>query len=448
MSQSNFKHESRLLAKLSGPIIVGQLGQNLITLADTLMVASLGAIALGASAFAGSIFILFLIFGLGVLAPITALIAKMQGQTNYPFGGVLLRHSVVVAIGVSAAVIGLLYMLMPFMHHLGQTTEVLEMGKRFFKIITWSVLPSLIYQAYKQFTDGIGRTKVAMYVMIIGVFFNVAGNYVLIHGYYGFPKLGLEGAAYATLIARILMAILMIAYVHLHPHFKHYFTERWIHPLDRQLLKSIIRLGIPNGLTYFFEVGAFSSAALMMGWFGAGPLAAHQITISLASMTFLVTVGIGMAASIRVGFELGRGDYSLARFSGFTAIQIAAVYMIVCGLGFFILRHWLPTFYVQDPAVIEMASLFFIVVAFFQIFDGIQAVAIGALRGLSDTQWPSLIAFFSYWVMGLPGGYILAFHWGVGPVGIWIGLLVGLIVASILLTWRFHILSRRFVSKN
>ncbi|WP_374073690.1 MATE family efflux transporter [Bdellovibrio bacteriovorus] len=445
MSRSKFFHESKFLAKLAGPIVVGQVGQNLITLADTIMVGALGPLALGASAFAGSVFIVFLIFGIGMLAPMTALFARMQGQENYPYGGVLLKHSVAMALAISGFVIALLYVLLPNLHYFGQTQEVLKLGSSFFEIIAWSVLPSLIYQTYKQFTDGIGKTKVAMYVMIFGVIFNIAGNYVLIHGYYGFPKLGLNGSAWATLIARTLMAVVMMIYVHFHSHFKHYLTERWTHRFDHHLLKNIIRLGIPNGLTYLFEVGAFSSAAVMMGWFGAMPLAAHQITISLASTSFLITLGVGIAASIRVGYELGRGDYSLARFAGFTAIKLGAAYMSLCAVGFFFLRHWFPTFYVSDQDVIEWAAKFFVVVAIFEIFDGIQAVAIGALRGMSDTQWPSIIAFFAYWIMGLPLGYLLAFHLGVGPVGIWIGLLIGLIFASILLTWRFHILSRRFV---
>ncbi|WP_415062006.1 MATE family efflux transporter [Bdellovibrio sp.] len=445
MSRSKFFHESKLLSKLAGPIIVGQVGQNVITLVDTLMVGALGSIALGASAFAGSVFVVFLIFGLGMLAPVTALFARMQGQENYPEGGVLLRHSVFIALGVSALIIGLLYLLLPNLHWFGQTPEILTLGASFFEIITWSVLPSLLYQTYKQFTDGIGKTKVAMFVMLFGVLFNIAGNYVLIHGHYGFPKLGLNGAAYATLMARTLMALIMIAYVHWHSQFKHYLTERWTHRFDHHLLKNMLRLGLPNGLTFVFEVGAFASAAIMMGWFGAAPLAAHQITISLASTSFMITLGIGIASSIRVAYELGRGDYSLARFAGFTAIKLGSYYMGLCALGFFFLRHWFPTLYVTDQDVITWAAQLLIVVAIFEVFDGIQAIAIGALRGMSDTQWPSVIAFFSYWIMGLPIGYLLAFHGGAGPVGIWIGLLLGLICASILLTLRFHILTKRFL---
>lgn len=445
MSQSKFFHEGKLLAKLSGPIIVGQVGQNLITLADTIMVGALGSVALGAAAFAGSVFVVFLIFAFGILAPVTALIAKAEGQEDYPRGGVLLHHSVGIALGISVALIGLLYLLMPQLQRLGQTQDVLDQALPFFEITLWSLLPSLLYQTYKQFTDGIGKTKVGMSVMIFGVIFNVAGNAVLINGLWFFPKLGLNGAAWATLIARTLMALIMIFYVHLHPAFKRYLQDRWSHRLDQHLTRSLIRLGLPTGMTYIFEVGAFSAAAIMMGWFGSGPLAAHQITISLASMTFLVTIGVGIAASIRVGFEMGRQDPAQARFAGFTAIQIGGAYMALCALMFLALRWQLPRIYVSDVDVIELAAGLFIIVAAFQVFDGIQAVSIGALRGMSDTQTPSVIAFFAYWVLGLPFGYFLAFHAGVGPIGIWIGLLVALIFASVLLTIRFHVLSKRYL---
>ncbi|QDK38227.1 MATE family efflux transporter [Bdellovibrio sp. NC01] len=444
--QSKSFHETKLLLKLAGPIIVGQLGQNMIQLADTVIVGSLGPVALGASAFASSLFIVFLIFGLGILAPTTALFAKMQGQENFPLGGTLLRHSLFVACAISAVLVAGVYLLIPHLEIFGQRAEILTQGIPFLKLLTWSIVPSMIYQSYKQFTDGIGKTKVGMYIMIAGVIINVLLNYGLIHGYHGLPKMGLVGSAWASLIARCIMAFCMVAYVHLNPKFAHYFSEPWIHRFDKQMIKNMLRLGIPTGFTYFFEVGAFSSAAVMMGWFGAIPLAAHQITISLASTSFMITLGVGIASSIRVGFEMGRGDYAQARHAGFTAIKVGAIYMGLCALGFFFLRHWFPTFYVNDPDVIEWAAKFFVVVAIFEIFDGVQAVAIGSLRGMSDTQIPSIIAFFAYWVMGLPGGYALAFHLGVGPVGIWMGLLIGLIFASILLTLRFHILSKKYLT--
>ena len=442
MSRSNFKHESQNLARLAGPLIVGQVGQNLVTLAGTIMLGALGATALGASAFAGSIFIVFFVFGSGLLAPVTALFARAQGQGDHPQGGQLLRHSLYVCIAISGILTLLLYVAYFNLERFGQTPEVLAEGRGFFEVTTWSLFPSLLYIAYKQFTDGIGRTKVGMFAMLIGVALDIFGNYVLIHGHWGFPRLGVMGVAYSTLLSRVVTALIMVFHVHFSSEYKIYLKNAWAHSLDHHLLKSMLRLGLPNGLLFLFEVGAFATAAVMMGWFGAGPLAAHQITISLASMTFMVTIAIGISTSIRVGFESGRNEKALARFSGFTAIQLGSLYMSVCALGFFALRFWLPTLYVTDEAVIGLAAQFFLIVAIFQIFDGIQAIAIGALRGLSDTKGPSLIAFICYWIIGLPGGYFLAFHGGFGPVGIWIGLLVSLALASILLTYRFHLITR------
>lgn len=449
MSQSNskLKHETKLLAKLSGPIIVGQVGQNLINLADTVMVGALGALALSASAFAGSIFVIALIGGMGILSPVTALFAKMQGQENYPQGGVLLKHSVIVTLMTSAAMIAILFALLPYLSYFGQTPEVLAEGRNFYQIIAWSVLPSLVYQCYKQFSDGIGKTKIGMSVMLFGVALNILGNYILIYGNWGAPALGLDGAGYSTLISRVLMALIMVAYIHFHPGFKKYFHQTWIHRFDHHLFKNMLRLGLPNGLTYLFEVGAFSFAAIMMGWFGSMPLAAHQITISMASMTFMISVGIGIASSIRVAYEWGRGDVEMVRYSGFTAMKVGGVYSVICALLILLLRHWIPSLYVKDVDVIELAAMLFIVVGIFQIADGIQAIAIGSLRGLSDTAWPSAIAFISYWILGLPGGYYLAFHLGMGPTGIWVGLLIGLTCASLLLPWRFHYLTKRLLDK-
>lgn len=448
-TQSNFLKEAKILLLLATPIIIGQVGQNIIQLADTMIVGALGPIALGASAFAGSVFIVFLIFGMGILAPTTSLFAKIEGQKKHSEAGALLKHNFLVALGISAVLISILELfLIPRLDLFGQKPEILNASIAFIRILTWSIIPSMIYQAYKQFTDGIGQTKVGMTVMLTGVFVNIAGNYILIHGLYGFPKLGLNGSAWATLFARSLMALMMLSFIHLHPQFEKYLAAKWNWNFEKKMIHHILSLGIPTGLFYLFEVSAFSGAAVMIGWFGAIPLAAHQITISLASTSFLFTLGIGIAASIRVAFEIGKGDLTSARHAGFTAIQVGALYMSLCAIGFYTLRFWFPTFYVQDPEVIAWAARFFVVVAIFEIFDGIQAVSIGALRGLSDTKGPGFISFFAFWIMGIPIGYLLAFKADVGPVGIWWGLLIGLVFASILLSWRFHKLSMRPIKSD
>lgn len=432
----NFGPESKKQLKLAMPIVLGQVGQNLISLTDTIMVGRLGAVALAASAFASSFFIIFLIFGFGVLAPLAPLFARIEGAGRHRDSDELLKHAVILTVIMAFFLIGVLYVIMPFLDHFGQTTEVLTTGHNFYQIIAWSLLPSLLFQVYRQFTDGIGDTKAAMTLMLAGVVLNIAGNAILI------PILGLDGSGLSTLICRTLMAIAMMIYVHRRPYFRKYLSQAWTVNWDWTSLIDTFKMGLPTGLTFLFEVGAFASAAIVMGIFGTQSLAAHQIAISLASITFLVTSGIGVAASIRVGFELGQNQNLAARHAGFTSVTIGAVYMALCGLFFFVLRSYLPTLYIQDAQVIELASRLLLVTAFFEVFDGVQSVVIGALRGLADTFWPSILAFVSYWILGLPLGALIAFKLGYGPIGVWIGLLIGLIFISLFLTVRFHILSR------
>lgn len=393
--------------------------------------------ALGASAFAGSVFVIFLVFGFGVLAPLAPLFAHIEGRGEHAKANELLKNTVLVTCLLGLLLILLLYVLLPFLGYFGQTQEVLQSGRNFYLIITWSLLPALLFQVYRQFTDGIGETKVAMAAMFLGVMLNILGNALLI------PWFGLDGAAYSTLITRSLMALTLIIYIHKNPGFKKYLPRKWNFNFHLGTILHTLRLGLPNGLTFFFEVGAFASAAIMMGWFGTLPLAAHQIAISLASTTFLIALGLGIASSIRVGFEAGQGRHREARFAGFVSIRLGFFFMAICALGFYWLRFFLPLLYVHDPEVIHLAASFLGVVALFEVFDGVQAVAVGALRGLADTKWPSVLAFVAYWVLGLPLGYMMAFRWGVGPVAIWWGLLIGLVFISIFLTWRFHLLSRR-----
>lgn len=433
---TNFRHEAKTILKLSWPIALGQMGQNLIGLTDTLMIGPLGPTALAANSFAFSLFFIFLIFGLGSLAPITGLFAKADGQKDFETGGALLKHSLIVSGLISALLIGLLYGLMPYLHIFGQTPEVLSAAKPFFEIITWSIVPVLFFQSYRQFTDGLGHTRVSMLVMYWGVLANAVGNYLLI------PRLGLVGAGWATLITRAVMAVTMIFVVHWKSSYRPYLQQPWLRKTDRQLLRNLIRLGIPNGMTFVFEVATFSAAAFMMGWFGAMPLAAHQITITVASMSFMTVMGLGIGATIRVGFEQGRKNQNGVRTAGLTAIGLGAIFMGTTAMLFLLFRQVIPTYFIENKDVIELASTLFIVVAFFQLSDGIQVVAIGALRGLADTRWPSVIAFVAYWILGLPAGYFLAFHAGVGPVGIWWGLFIGLSFAAVLLTWRFHWITR------
>jgi MATE family multidrug resistance protein len=304
-------------------------------------------------------------------------------------------------------------------------------------------MPSLVFQAYKQFTDGLGHTRIGMYVTGAAVVLNAVGNFILIHGIsiHGTeisPAFGLNGSALASLFSRWMMAVLIILYVHRSRLFKKYTETAWHRSPPWSRYAQLLRLGIPNGLTYVFEVGAFTFSSVMMGWIGAAPLAAHQVALNLASISFLVTAGIGVAASIRVGFELGQHRVEEARFAGRTAVGLGAGFMLASAVTVFLGREWLAHVYTQDLQVIAFAASFLGIAAAFQFFDGVQAVAVGVLRGLQDTHWPSILALIAYWVVGLPLGYFLTFKTGLQGDGIWWGLFVGLTLTAIFLTVRME----------
>lgn len=412
-----------------------------MTFTDTLMVGRLGANSLAAAGFSGNLLFVFLLFGIGLLAPGAALVARSFGRREHVEIGELLRHTFWIAVSLSLLLMISLWAGAPLLEHMGQTAEVAHLSKGFFAIIVASILPSLIYQAYKQFTDGLGRTSIGMYVAIAAVFLNVGLNAVLIYGVGPISGLGLNGSAIATLMCRILMALAMMFYVHRSTHFSAYLQPLFARSFQRVRFQYLLQIGLPNGLTYVFEVGAFTLSSVMMGWLGAAPLAAHQIALNLASISFLVTVGIGVASSIRVGFELGQHRPQQARFAGRTAIALGAGYMLVSAVIVYFARGWLASVYTHDTMVIGYAVSFLGIAAAFQFFDGIQAVAVGALRGLQDIRWPSILAFVAYWVVGLPLGYYLAFHQDQQGTGIWWGLFTGLGLTAIFLTVRFE---RRF----
>ena len=304
------------------------------------------------------------------------------------------------------------------------------------------MIPLMIFQALRCHSDGLSETKPAMIATLIGNVFNVLFNYMLIYGKLGAPALGVEGAALGTFLARIVMIAIMIAILmrwkDLWPYIKNanYMVYR------SSVAKKLLSLGIPTSMQMFFEVTAFAAAALIMGTLGKTPQAAHQIAINLAAMTFLTCTGLGMAATIRVGNQLGQNNTSGLYKAGMSAILQVVLFMLVAAFLFVGLRDVLPHLYIDDDAVIQIASVLLIMAAIFQVSDGVQVVALGVLRGMQDVKVPMLITFLAYWLCGIPISYISARHLNFGPIGVWMGLVIGLTVSAVLLTRRFYIRSR------
>jgi len=438
----NNKHELREILKLAYPVSIGQLGHILLGIEDSLMVGKIGAVPLAAASLVNGLVFLVVVFGLGMSLAVTPLTAIANGKKKYNECTNIFNNSLLVNSTVALLLFMITYFASDLILFLNQTEEVAIAAISYTKIISYSIIPFMLFLTVKQFTEGLSITKPAMYATIIANFVNIFVNWILIYGNLGFPAMGLDGAGYATLATRLVLIVVMFFYIFKSRKFSQFkffgFRQSW----DRDIIKQLLRIGIPTGLQHFFEVGAFSASAIMIGWLGSKALAAHQIALSMAAVSFMIILGIATAGTIRVGSALGRKNKTDIRRSGFLATISAGTLMGLFGMIFIILKNFLPTLFIDDTEVITIAANLIIVAALFQISDGVQAVGLGILRGIKDVKMPMYISFISYWVIGLPVGYLLGFNLNLGVTGIWVGLLVGLTLAAIFFTIRFHLKSQ------
>jgi MATE family multidrug resistance protein len=300
------------------------------------------------------------------------------------------------------------------------------------------MVPALVAHAAKQFSEALNRAWVPNLILFAGVLLNVFFNWILIYGNLGSPALGLEGAGWATLLARLCMGLALVGYVLHSKDLLAYRPADWVRKLDWTHIKSLFRIGTPSGAQHLLEVGAFAFAGIMIGWIGAEALAAHQVAITCASTTFTLAMGLGMGVCIRIGQSWGARKQWRIRRTGAVGFIMVAIMMGAFGLIFALGRYPLARGFMSDPVVIAVTAQLFLVAALFQVVDGLQVMGLSALRGISDTRIPALIAILAYWVVALPVGYILAFRTPLGATGMWLGLALGLATAAICLGWRFH----------
>lgn len=439
---SSYRQDFKLNLKLALPIMAGQVGQVLVNFIDNIMVGQLGASALAAVSLAISIYISLMVVGMGISFALPPLVAQAHGMLKHRRISVLFKHSLLINVIYALICILIIEIGMPILDHLGQDPEVVALAKPYLRISGWTMIPLMIFQALRCHSDGLSETKPAMIATLVGNVFNVLFNYMLIYGKLGAPALGVEGAAFGTFLARILMIAIMIAIMMRWKDLWSYIRNADYKVYQAGVTKKLLSLGIPTSMQMFFEVTAFAAAALIMGTLGKTPQAAHQIAINLAAMTFLTCTGLGMAATIRVGNQLGQNNTSGLYKAGMSAIIQVVLFMLIAALLFIGLRDVLPQLYIDDKAVIKIASVLLIMAAIFQVSDGIQVVALGVLRGMQDVKVPMVITFLAYWVCGIPISYIAARYLNLGPVGVWMGLVIGLTISAILLTRRFIVRSR------
>lgn len=425
--------------RLSVPIVIAQLGVVLMGVTDNLFVGRLlGAVPLGAAGLANSLSFLMSSIGVGGLTVVAALVAKSNSQSDVAAVNRLFRGGLRVA-GLFSLVFGGLSVLLAFNFGLfGQTAEVTALARDFMLILSASLVPLLVFVAARQLADGLRFPRVAMAITLSALILNALFNYLLIKGVGPFPELGLMGSATATLLSRLFMAGAMLAYIYRSSRFKIYFTATFATLSVANEVRTILKLAVPGGLTFFFEVATFSLAVVIVGWLGEDRLAAHQIAINLASVTYMMATGISSAAAIRVGASVGRASREGVFRAGVSAFLLAISFMSLAAILFLSANEWLVSLYIRDnPAVMRIAASLVVVGGFFQLSDGVQVVALGSLRGLSDVNIPTIITLFAYWVVALPLSYVLAFTFRLDAIGVWIGLWSGLSLAAVFLTIRF-----------
>lgn len=427
---------------LAVPVILAQIGQVTVNLADNIMVGHVGTVELAAASFAINVFHVGMLFGLGITYGLTPLVGQAFGSKGkigeWLKNGLLVHSLAAVAIGV------LMSALIFIMPQMGQTAEVVQLAIPYYLIQVLSLVPLLLFFSVKQFFEGVGNTKIAMIITIIANFVNIGLNYILIYGKFGFPALGLNGAGYATLISRVIMPVIFIVILMKTPHFLQYLKEAYHSVIETSKIKQIISIGLPIGLQLVIEVLAFSLGAIMLGWISKESIAGHQVAIGMASMTYLISFGMASATTIRVSHAFGDTDEKELRQAIFASLHLVVTFMSIMGILFVVFKNQLPLIFTSDPAVIKVASGLLVVAAFFQIFDGMQVVLLGALRGLADVKIPMYMAFFSYVVVSLPVSYLVAFVFNMGSPGVWIGFVFGLSTAAVLFGFRLKYQLHKF----
>ena len=427
---------------LSFPIMISQLGHITVGVFDSLMIGKVSVSQLAAVSLATSIFSFILLFSIGLSYGITPLISSSDRGKKYVSS--ILYNGMLVNVISSILLVSFVILTKHLLSYLGQDEEVLFHTYSYLDIICISLIPLILFQTFKQFIEGLGFTKPSMYISVISNVINVVLNAVLIFGLFGFPRLEIIGAAYATLISRVIMFLLILIYCLNDRRFSKYILKtKFLVNLNH--IKDIFRIGFASGLQYIFEVGAFSVATVMTGSIGAIHLAAHQIALNLASISYMIASGIGSASMISLSYYDGKRNFEDMRRSGFASFLLVFILMIVSALVFIIFRNYLPVLYVDDSSVINIASTLLIIAGLFQISDGIQAVGLGILRGIRDIKKPTIVTFISYWIISIPLSYFLGIEYGYGVYGIWIGLSVGLTLAAIFHVTRFNYLT--FVKK-
>lgn len=445
--RSGWGEEFRATFALAWPLVIAQLAQNALHTTDVILLGWLGSSYLAAGTLGTTFFMPFMVFGVGVVGAVAPLVAQARGARNIKAVRRIVRQGFWASIVLAALLVPIVLQIRPIYEFLGQDPAATAMAEQFIQIMAWSLFPAIGMISLRSFLSAFDATRAVLVITVVGVLVNALIAYALIFGNFGMPRLELRGAAIATLATNIIMFLMMLFYVVRHRRFKRFYILMRFWKPDWGHFRAIFRIGTPIGLTVLAEVGLFTAAALLMGRLGTDEIAAHAIALQCASMAFMVPLGLGIAATVRVGIAYGRGDREGVHKAGWLAFALGTAFMSVSALTFLlfgpnIVRFFLDPSQPENLNALALAASFLAVAGVFQLVDGAQVVAAHALRGLSDTKIPMLIAIFGYWCVGLPVAYVLGLVLDLRGVGVWIGLAVGLAFVAVLLGARFAMRER------
>lgn len=437
--------------------MLGMLGHTFVSFVDNIMVGQLGTAELAAVSLGNSFMFIAMSLGIGFSTAITPLIAEADSSDNFKQAKSTFKHGLFLCSAIGILMFLMVFFSKPLMYLMKQPIEVVELAIPYLDLVAFSLIPMIIFQAFKQFSDGMSMTRYPMYATIIANLLNVLLNYLLIFGKLGFPEMGIVGAAYGTLLSRFVMVVYLWWLLTKKERSRKLVTNIKLFVLDKLMLRKIISLGAPSAMQMFFEVAIFTAAIWLSGLLGKNPQAANQIALNLSSMTFMVAMGLSVASMVRVGNQKGLQNFKELRRIAFSIFLLGIILAVGFATIFFVFHKSLPNLYVDlsdtnnyadNMEVMKIAANLLIAAAIFQISDSIQVVVLGALRGLQDVKVPTIITFISYWVVGFPISFYFGKEEMYGSFGIWLGLLAGLTTASILLFIRFNKLTLQLIKNN
>lgn len=456
MNLSNYTKEFSYNLKLSIPVILGLVGHTLVGMIDNIMVGNLDPINLAAVSLGNSYVFIAMSIGIGFSAAITPIVAEAHSEGNQNKLKKSFINGFILCLILGTVLYALVLVLKNTLIYLDQPVEVVKLALPYIDIVAISLIPLLLFQALKQYTDGLSRTIYPMYATVVANIINVIINCILIFGMFGFPKLGIIGAAIGTLISRIIMFVFLFYMLMDKKIIYNYMSDLKSFIYDKFMIEEILSLGFPTSLQMFFEVGLFTSAIWLSGLLGEIPQSANQIVLNISSMTFMVASGLSVSAAIRAGNQKGLKNYQELKRISLSILLLGVYFASFFALGIYILRDYLPYIYIdinnqenliENIELVKIASKLFIIVAIFQLFDSAQVIILGTLRGMQDVKIPTIIVFIAYWIVGFPISFILGDESSMAETGIWIGLLCGLLFSSVFLYWRFLYLTNKMINK-